>query len=69
MRQNGEINYFKYKDLNIISMAPPSSGGICLAQIFKMIEPYDLSGWAQFSAAIQLIVEAERRAYADRSFF
>jgi gamma-glutamyltranspeptidase/glutathione hydrolase len=28
---------FKYKDLNIISMAPPSSGGICLAQIFEMI--------------------------------
>jgi gamma-glutamyltranspeptidase/glutathione hydrolase len=26
-------------------MAPPSSGGICFMQIFKMIEPYDLSGW------------------------
>jgi gamma-glutamyltranspeptidase/glutathione hydrolase len=34
---------FKYKDLNIISMAPPSSGGICLAQIFEMIAPYDLA--------------------------
>jgi gamma-glutamyltranspeptidase/glutathione hydrolase len=60
---------FKYKDLNIISMAPPSSGGICLAQIFKMIEPYDLSKWTNSAAAIQVIVEAERRAYADRSYF
>ena len=34
---------FGYKDLKIISMAPPSSGGICLAQIMKMIEPYDLA--------------------------
>jgi gamma-glutamyltranspeptidase/glutathione hydrolase len=61
---------FKYKDLNIISMAPPSSGGICLAQIVKMIEPYDLSKMGHNSAAaIQVIVEAERRAYADRSYF
>ena len=32
---------FKYKELNVISMAPPSSGGITLQQIMKMIEPYD----------------------------
>ena len=61
---------FKYKDLKMISMSPPSSGGICLAQIFKMIEPYDLSKMGHNSAeSIQLIVEAERRAYADRSYF
>jgi gamma-glutamyltranspeptidase/glutathione hydrolase len=61
---------FKYKELNIISMAPPSSGGICLAQIFKMIAPYDLAKMGHNSAqAIQVIVEAERRAYADRSYF
>ena len=34
---------FNYKNLNIISMGPPSSGGIVLGQILKMIEPYDLS--------------------------
>ncbi|MCB0466057.1 MAG: gamma-glutamyltransferase, partial [Aequorivita sp.] len=34
---------FQYKDLKIISMAPPSSGGICLAQILKMVEPFPLS--------------------------
>ena len=61
---------FGYKDLQIISMAPPSSGGICLAQIMKMIEPYDLAKMGHNSPeAIQVIVEAERRAYADRSFF
>lgn len=61
---------FKYKDLNIISMPPPSSGGITLAQIMKMIAPYDLSKMEHNSPeAIQIIVEAERRAYADRNFF
>jgi len=61
---------FNYKDINVISMAPPSSGGICLAQILKMLEPYDLSGYGHNSEkAIQLITEAERRAYADRSYY
>ncbi|AWK06698.1 gamma-glutamyltransferase [Flavobacterium crocinum] len=61
---------FTYKDLKITSMSPPSSGGICLAQILKMLEPYDLAKMGHNSAdAIQVIVEAERRAYADRSYF
>ena len=61
---------FNYKDLKIISMAPPSSGGICLAQIMKMIAPFDIASKGHNShEAIQLIVEAERRAYADRSTF
>ena len=59
---------FKYKDLNIISMGPPSSGGIVLGQIFKMIEPFDISQFNHNSIKyIQLLVEAERRAFADRS--
>lgn len=61
---------FNYKDLKIISMPPPSSGGICLAEIMKMIAPYDLAKVGHNSAeAIQIIVEAERRAYADRSYY
>ena len=61
---------FDFKDLKVISMSPPSSGGICLAEIFKMIEPYDLTKMGHNSTeAIQVIVEAERRAYADRSYF
>lgn len=61
---------FNYKDLKITSMSPPSSGGICLAQILKMLEPYDLSKMGHNTdQSIQIIVEAERRAYADRSTF
>ncbi|TDE05740.1 gamma-glutamyltransferase [Flavobacterium sandaracinum] len=61
---------FDYKDLKVISMPPPSSGGICLAQIFKMIAPFDLAKMGHNSTeAIQVIVEAERRAYADRSYY
>ncbi|MFH4965261.1 gamma-glutamyltransferase [Gaetbulibacter sp. M235] len=61
---------FNYDNLKIISMAPPSSGGICLAQIMKMIEPYDLSKYGANSLkSIQVITEAERRAYADRSYY
>ncbi|MCK5402326.1 MAG: gamma-glutamyltransferase, partial [Flavobacteriaceae bacterium] len=61
---------FEYDDLKIISMSPPSSGGICLAQIMEMIEPYDLDKFGPNSLkAIQVITEAERRAYADRSYY
>ena len=61
---------FKHKDLTIISMAPPSSGGITLQQIMKMIEPYPIAKYgANSEKAIQLITEAERRAYADRNYF
>jgi gamma-glutamyltranspeptidase / glutathione hydrolase len=61
---------FEYDDLKIISMSPPSSGGICLAQIMEMIEPYDLDQFGHNSVkSIQVITEAERRAYADRSFY
>ncbi len=61
---------FRYDDLKIISMAPPSSGGVCLAQIMTMIEPFDLHKFGHNSVkSIQVITEAERRAYADRSHF
>lgn len=61
---------FTYKDLKIISMPPPSSGGICLAQILKMVEPYPLSEYGHNSEKyIQVLAEAERRAYADRSLY
>ena len=61
---------FSYKNLKIISMSPPSSGGICLAQILKSIEPYPIKNYGHNSTkTIQVITEAERRAYADRSFY
>lgn len=59
---------FNYKDLAIISMAPPSSGGLCLNQLFGMIEPYNIGQYNHNSIeAMQLMIEAERRSYADRS--
>ena len=61
---------FNYKELKVISMSPPSSGGICLAQIMKSIEPFPLNEYGHNNPkTIQLITEAERRAYADRSQF
>src|SRR5690606_36072609 len=61
---------FNFKDLKIISMAPPSSGGICLAQILRMVEPFPISEFGHNSKKyIQLLAEAERRAYADRSYY
>lgn len=62
--------HFKYKDLDIYTMAPPSSGGICLGQIMKMIEPFNIGQYNQNAQeAVQIIVEAERRSYADRSLY
>ena len=61
---------FQYDDLKVISMSPPSSGGICLAQIMNSIESYDLPTYGHNSVkTMQIITEAERRAYADRSHF
>jgi gamma-glutamyltranspeptidase/glutathione hydrolase len=61
---------YSYHDYKVISMDPPSSGGITLGQILKMIEPYDLKKMGHHSAEyIQVLVEAERRAYADRNHF
>ncbi len=61
---------FNYGELKIISMSPPSSGGMTLQQIMKMIEQYPLSKFGHNSEkTIQIITEAERRAYADRNYF
>lgn len=61
---------FNYKNLRIISMSPPSSGGITLNQIMQMIAPYPLKKYGHNQANyVQLLTEAERRAYADRNYF
>ncbi|MGB5818023.1 MAG: gamma-glutamyltransferase [Saonia sp.] len=61
---------FDYKDLKVISMSPPSSGGVTMNQIFKMIEPHEISDLGHNSAkSIQLFTEASRRAYADRNYY
>jgi gamma-glutamyltranspeptidase/glutathione hydrolase len=58
----------KYKNYQIIGMPPPSSGGVALAQLLQMVAPYSLNKWGPTSdSTIQVMVEAERRVYADRS--
>lgn len=57
-----------FKDYRLITMGPPSSGGIVMGQILGMIEDHDLEKMGFNSAAtIHLLSEAMRRAYADRS--
>lgn len=57
-----------YRGHEIISMPPPSSGGIVLIQILNMLEQFDLDKMGHDSAAkYHLLTEAMRRAYADRA--
>ena len=59
---------FDYKGYQIVSMPMPSSGGTLLAQMLKMVSYEDLSKYQMNSEeAVQIMVEAERRAYADRA--
>ena len=61
---------FNYKDLEVISMSLPSSGGILIGQMLKSIEDFDIKSLGHNSVeTIQLLTELERRAYADRSHF
>lgn len=60
----------RYKDYKIISMPPPSSGGVALTQLLKSTEPFPISSLGHNSVqTIHLMTEAERRAYADRSVY
>lgn len=57
-----------YRGYEIFSMPPPSSGGIHIVQILNILENFDLTKMGFGSAdAMQVIAEAEKYAYADRS--
>ncbi len=59
-----------YRGYDVITMPPPSSGGVALLQILQMLEPHDLARLGYHTpAAVALITEAERRAYADRATY
>lgn len=59
---------FNYKGTEIVSMPLPSSGGILLAQMLKMSSYENLEKYQQNSTpAVQIMVEAERRSFADRA--
>lgn len=57
-----------YKNYRIISMPPPSSGGVALMSLLHSVEKYPLSDWGfQADSTVRAMVEAERRVYADRA--
>jgi gamma-glutamyltranspeptidase/glutathione hydrolase len=58
----------EYRGYKIITVPPPSSGGIILIQVLEMIEPYPVKDWGFHSSrTIHLMIESEKRAFADRS--
>jgi len=58
----------QYDEYRLLTAAPPSSGGIAIAQILNLIEPYD---WPALSRTdqVHLLAESMRRAYRDRSLY
>ena len=59
-----------YRGHQIISMAPPSSGGIALLQLLQGTEGYPIADWGHNSTkTIHLMSELERRVYADRALY
>ena len=59
-----------YRGWEVISMPPPSSGGVGLIEMLNVLEGYDLKSMGFASAAgIHLMVESMKRAYADRARF
>ncbi len=61
---------FPYKQYEVIGMTLPSSGGILLQQMLKMVEHRNIAGLGfQTAASVQLMTEVERRAYADRGTY
>ncbi len=59
---------FDYRGYQVISMPMPSSGGVLLNQMLKMVEDKPLAAYGFNSLkAVQLMTEVERRAFADRA--
>ena len=66
-KERGAVE-FDYKNHHVISMPLPSSGGIILQQVLKMIEQKNIGALKfQSAGSVQLLTEAERRAFADRA--
>ncbi|GAB2515787.1 gamma-glutamyltransferase [Lysobacter humi (ex Lee et al. 2017)] len=59
---------FEYDGWQVVTAPPPSSGGIALAQMLQMLEPWDLAKLPE-AQRVHLTVEAMRRAYRDRTFY
>jgi len=60
----------RYRGHEVVSMPPPSSGGVTLGQMLNIVERFDLASFGWLSADhVHVSVEAMRRAFADRNFF
>ena len=59
---------FKYNAWDITTAPPVSSGGIALAQMLQILEPYDFAKMSQ-AEQVHLVVESMRRAFRDRTFY
>ena len=59
---------FDYDGWQIVTAPPPSSGGIAIAQMLQILEPWDLARLPQ-AERVHLIVESMRRAFRDRTFY
>jgi gamma-glutamyltranspeptidase/glutathione hydrolase len=58
----------RYRDVEVLTMPPPSSGGIALLQMLAMLEPHDLASLGYGSAdMLHLLIEVMKRAFADRA--
>jgi gamma-glutamyltranspeptidase/glutathione hydrolase len=59
-----------YRGYEVVSMPPPSSGGVGIIQMLNILEGYDLASYGHNSAQyLHLLTESMRRAYADRAEF
>ena len=59
---------FRYRDWDIVTAPPPSSGGIALAQMLQILEGWDLKQLDE-ATRTHLVVESMRRAFRDRTFY
>jgi gamma-glutamyltranspeptidase/glutathione hydrolase len=64
-----EVVRGNYRGYDVLSMPPPSSGGALLIQLLNILEGYEFKGGANAPHTLHLMVEAMKRAYADRAEF
>ncbi|WP_376696713.1 gamma-glutamyltransferase [Wenzhouxiangella sp. EGI_FJ10305] len=57
-----------YRGYELVTAAPPSSGGIAIGQMLEIVEPFDLAGMDR-ADRVHLLAEAMRRAYRDRALY
>lgn len=55
-----------YRGYSVCGMGPPSSGGLAIAKVLRLLEPFDLGKTPLNTQALHLIAEAQKLAYADR---